>query len=175
MNQAVFEKIWVNGHDVVAGDIAEPVRDLLDTDLDERLAHEASALTRPDASRNAWLCSLRSRERPNGLMAWETTNHDPSDGRGSNETVLVGPRGLEPRTSSLSGKRSNRAELWAPGHRMCRCQLSGDSERQDNACGRFALSRKRIRVEGPWSMTRHRRRLVHIRAIRTAVWPGWDC
>ena len=26
----------------------------------------------------------------------------------------VGPRGLEPRTSSLSGKRSNRAELWAP-------------------------------------------------------------
>ncbi len=28
----------------------------------------------------------------------------------------VGPRGLEPRTSSLSGKRSNRAELWAPRH-----------------------------------------------------------
>ena len=27
---------------------------------------------------------------------------------------LVGPRGLEPRTSSLSGMRSNRAELWAP-------------------------------------------------------------
>ena len=26
---------------------------------------------------------------------------------------LVGPRGLEPRTSSLSGMRSNRAELWA--------------------------------------------------------------
>jgi hypothetical protein len=25
----------------------------------------------------------------------------------------VGPRGLEPRTSSLSGTRSNRAELWA--------------------------------------------------------------
>ena len=25
----------------------------------------------------------------------------------------VGPRGLEPRTSSLSGMRSNRAELWA--------------------------------------------------------------
>ena len=34
--------------------------------------------------------------------------------------LLVGPRGLEPRTSSLSGMRSNRAELWAPdddGHR----------------------------------------------------------
>jgi hypothetical protein len=28
---------------------------------------------------------------------------------------LVGLRGLEPRTSSLSGKRSNRAELQAPG------------------------------------------------------------
>jgi hypothetical protein len=27
---------------------------------------------------------------------------------------VVGPRGLEPRTSSLSGMRSNRAELWAP-------------------------------------------------------------
>jgi hypothetical protein len=27
----------------------------------------------------------------------------------------VGPRGFEPRTSSLSGMRSNRAELWAPG------------------------------------------------------------
>jgi hypothetical protein len=27
---------------------------------------------------------------------------------------FVGPRGLEPRTSSLSGMRSNRAELWAP-------------------------------------------------------------
>ena len=26
----------------------------------------------------------------------------------------MGPRGLEPRTSSLSGMRSNRAELWAP-------------------------------------------------------------
>src|SRR5690606_23818995 len=25
----------------------------------------------------------------------------------------VGPRGLEPRTSALSGQRSNRAELWA--------------------------------------------------------------
>jgi hypothetical protein len=28
--------------------------------------------------------------------------------------AIVGPRGLEPRTSSLSGMRSNRAELWAP-------------------------------------------------------------
>ncbi len=31
--------------------------------------------------------------------------------------VVVGPGGLEPPTSSLSGKRSNRAELWARQHR----------------------------------------------------------
>ena len=35
----------------------------------------------------------------------------------SNKRAMVGPDGFEPSTSPLSGVRSNRAELWAPGGR----------------------------------------------------------
>ena len=40
-------------------------------------------------------------------VAWATVNDADLEFR------LVGPPGLEPGTSSLSGMRSNRAELWA--------------------------------------------------------------
>ncbi len=41
--------------------------------------------------------------------ASKTDSENPGYARSS----VVGPRVLEPRTSSLSGMRSNRAELWA--------------------------------------------------------------
>ena len=59
--------------------------------------------------------------------------------------IGVGPRGLEPRTSSLSGKRSNRAELWAPDNlsdrmrssattavRITRLRDSGEAEHSES-------------------------------------------
>ena len=47
-------------------------------------------------------------------MKWENKNHDLLlVGHGLNMSCLVGPPGLEPGTSALSGQRSNRTELWA--------------------------------------------------------------
>ena len=74
----------------------------------ERASHPLMAPVRRDGShRDLRLEEARPREHPE-LSAW--------DGRSfrGDEVVRVGPRGLEPRTSSLSGMRSNRAELWAP-------------------------------------------------------------
>ena len=63
-------------------------------------AHEFSAGRRPRASAQTTPATVN----PTATSFFMTP---PTWG------VTVGPAGLEPATSSLSGKRSNRAELWA--------------------------------------------------------------
>ncbi len=98
LNQAIFDRIWVFDDYVIGGDIAEPISDLIADDLEERLIAEAAELagTRQHPYQRAGTPSRR--ERPHGLMPWETKNHDRFHGRGSSKTVLV----------ALSGQSWNR-------------------------------------------------------------------
>lgn len=113
-NQALYEKIYLLDSRVAGVDLRQPIRDLLADDLVERLEKESALRQSPELTIVYERQHVMGRrERPHGVLPWES--HTPvSCGHGSNETLLVGPRGLEPRTSSLSGTRSNRAELWAP-------------------------------------------------------------
>jgi hypothetical protein len=70
---------------------------------------------------------------------------------------IVGPRGLEPRTSSLSGTRSNRAELWA--------QFGSGSVSQPSASKERARRRDYPGSSTPTLRSAHRPRgLVAIRS-----------
>ena len=112
MNQAIFEHIWIDEDMVAGADITEPVRDLMADDLAARLAGDGGQ-GGPVTYHRRGFRPLSKRERPFGELVWETENPGHRRDRGSNESIVVGPPGFEPGTSSLSGMRSNRAELWA--------------------------------------------------------------
>ncbi len=95
-NQAFFEKLYLVDDRICGADLRQPIRDLLASDLAQRLEDESELLKAPE---KALLYSrqhvMGHRERPHGSLPWESTQ-SVFRSLGSNETVLVVPTGFEP-------------------------------------------------------------------------------
>lgn len=113
LNQAVFERFYIDDDEVVGSDLTAPYYKLLDEELEQTLAGEAgrvpvaklsqtgtgdggqpvtyaSGILVPRVRRQpryARTCRL-GRERPRGYLPWELKNPRPED-EGSNVTLLV--------------------------------------------------------------------------------------
>lgn len=104
---------YLTGADVLAVPYRATVRFARERDA---RAVEVRQLEHPSQREGLAVLTLRSddlevdvaRLRTAGVRVTSSVHDEITDGGST-----VGPRGLEPRTSSLSGMRSNRAELWA--------------------------------------------------------------
>jgi hypothetical protein len=121
MNKIIFTKLYVDGEDITGHELGEAVRDVLeaqrtvyrwgDTPAPLSSSSNASSLAREDEA--AW-----TRRTGADLLAMAILGH------GSSKTALVGDTGIEPVTSSVSGKRSP-TELIARGGCGNRTRVQG--------------------------------------------------
>ncbi len=111
LNQAIFERLYIDDGTVVGSDLTEPYLRLLSPDLSNALEAEAVgdkvaaiALLRDAAVEEARPPSEHSSlrcERPYGSLAWESENLGPCEVRGSNLNLLVGVIGRYSRRSDM--------------------------------------------------------------------------
>ncbi|CAN5214569.1 recombinase family protein [soil metagenome] len=95
-NQAFFEKLYLVDDRISGADLRQPIRDLLASDLAQRLEDESELLKAPETAllyRRQHV--MGHRERPHGSLPWES-KQSVFRSLGSNETVLVVPTGFEP-------------------------------------------------------------------------------
>ena len=115
--QELFDALWIRDQELVGGDLTKPYRELLGL---EAAAAAQTAVRDSSAGQVTFHRSGSSDglhhmetylrvERPFGPLKRDREHHRARQlASGSNFEGLVGLRGLEPLTSSLSGKRSNR-------------------------------------------------------------------
>ncbi|WP_226997200.1 recombinase family protein [Tessaracoccus aquimaris] len=103
LNQAVFERIYIQDDEVAGCDLRRVFRPMLDENPVAAL-QEDSTPDRPSERPGVVRYFSRTflhRERPGGLFAWERKNLQPSQAAGSNVSFLVAGTGFEPVTSGL--------------------------------------------------------------------------
>ena len=101
LNQAVFERIYIQDDEVAGCDLRRVFRPILDENPVAALQEDSKPnrpSERPGVVRYFSRTFLR-RERPSGLFAWERKNLQPSQAAGSNVSFLVAPTriGVVPR------------------------------------------------------------------------------
>jgi site-specific DNA recombinase len=121
MNKVIFTKLYVDGEEITGHELAEAVRDIAEA---ERVAYRWNGtLTVADDPHNT-----NNPDLADGVTWSDVTGADllaaTLGGHGSSKTALVGDTGIEPVTSSVSGKRSP-TELVARGGCGNRTRVQG--------------------------------------------------
>ncbi len=103
LNQAVFERIYIQDDEVAGCDLRRVFRPMLDDNPAAALREDSGTGNRPERSGVVRYFSrtFLHRERPGGLFTRERKNLQPSQAAGSNVSFLVAGTGFEPVTSGL--------------------------------------------------------------------------
>ncbi len=126
LNQAVFQRLYLDDDTVVGADLSQPYLRLLSPELpDQLLQEEREALARTPSRGDTTPLTTEATdgvaepnrkrpekrhlstggqllcERPSGALSWDEKNLGPYEDRGSNLTFLVAGAGFEPATSGL--------------------------------------------------------------------------
>jgi hypothetical protein len=118
MNKLIFAKLYVNGDEIISDELGEAVRDVLEAARLRVRSDVRAGPGRLDTPTAIPPADASSPVEGDGAAWASLTGAELLDlalsGQGSSRAALVGDTGIEPVTSSVSGKRSP-AELIAPG------------------------------------------------------------